>query len=63
MTDCVLFYGDHVLPCLHKSAGPHRIATELRNNNVSVQLIDSSGLHSQHPVFKKLIDKFVEIGS
>jgi radical SAM superfamily enzyme YgiQ (UPF0313 family) len=59
MADCILFYGDHVLPCLHKSAGPHRIATELRKNNFTVQLIDSTGLHSQHTVFKKLIDKFV----
>ena len=60
MTDCVLLYGDHRLPCLHKSAGPHRLATELRNNDFTVQLIDISGLRSSHPLIEKLIDKFVD---
>ena len=60
MTDCVLLYGDHRLPCLHKSAGPHRLATELRDNDFSVQLIDISGVRSNHPVIKRLIDKFVD---
>ena len=60
LTDCVLFYGDHVIPCLHKSAGPHRIATELRKNGFTVQPIDLSGLYSTSPVFDKLIDKFID---
>ena len=60
MTDCVILYGDHRLPCLHKSAGPHRLATELRNNGYSTQLIDISGLRSTHPLIEKMINKFVD---
>lgn len=41
MYNCILLYGDHYYPLL-KSAGPFRIATELRKNNFSVLCIDLS---------------------
>ena len=59
MANCIILYGDHILPCLHKSAGPFRIATELRNNGYTVQTLDVSGIHSNDPILFKLVDHFI----
>lgn len=60
MANCIILFGDHGLPCLHKSAGPFRIATELRNNGYSVQTLDVSGIHSNDPILFRLVDSFVD---
>ena len=54
---CLMLYGDHQLPCLFKSGGPHRIATELRNNGYNVQLLDMTGVFSNHELIKYTVSE------
>jgi hypothetical protein len=58
--NCLIFYGDHVLPCLFKSAGPHRIATELRKNGYSVQLCDMTGIYSNHELINYTVNNLID---
>lgn len=58
--NCLLFHGlsnDH--PISNKQAGAARIATELRKNGYSVQVVDCTGLSTRHPIWGRIIKKFV----
>ena len=57
--NCLILCGDTEWPNISKHAGPHRIATELRKNNYTVQCADISSQKSFNFIYKKIIDKFV----
>ena len=44
-----------------RSIGAYRIATELRNHNYTVQVVDRfpEMIRYDHDIFKQIIDKFV----
>lgn len=58
--NCLILCGDTDWPNISKHAGPHRIATELRKNNYTVQCVDISAQKSFNFVYKKIIEKFVD---
>lgn len=57
--NCLILCGDNEWPNISKHAGPHRIATELRNNNYTVQCVDISGQNNFNFIYKKIVKKFV----
>ena len=59
--NCLLFFGNDVIPSLLKSAGPFRLATELRSAGFSTQCVDIGPLRTvdKLDLYQKIIDKFV----
>lgn len=59
MANCVILYGNTDFPAGPKSAGPFRIATELRDHGYSVQTIDISVFDTVTEDFKKILSAHV----
>ena len=59
--NCILFYGNNVMPGISKYAGPARLATELRDNGFETICIDIGTLTYKEslPMYEKIINKFV----
>lgn len=56
--DCLLLYGNHLLP-MSKYAGTFRIATEIRNAGYTVQCIDVTAYEGRREEFLKVLKLFV----
>ena len=59
MTDCIIFYGNSDFPYSQKTAGPFRIATELRKHGFTVRCIDLQVFKGIDENFKKVFSSMV----
>lgn len=59
MANCIIFYGNTDIPGGPKTAGPFRIATELRKHGYTVQCIDITVFNGFDDEFKKIYSSFV----
>ena len=59
-TQCLLLYGNNMLPGILRNAGPARLATELRHAGFDTITVDIGGLSKKHvSTIDKIVDKFV----
>jgi hypothetical protein len=58
-TNCIILTGLHGSNDFSKTAGPYRIATELRDAGYSTQVIDISFLEKFDKLFKIILKKFI----
>lgn len=59
MADCIIFYGNSDFPYSQKTAGPFRIATELRKNGFTVRCIDITVFRGMDENFKKIYSSLI----
>jgi radical SAM superfamily enzyme YgiQ (UPF0313 family) len=59
MANCIILYGNSDIPGGPKTAGPFRIATELRNRGYTVMCIDITVFDGFDEDFKKIYSSFV----
>jgi radical SAM superfamily enzyme YgiQ (UPF0313 family) len=59
MANCIIFYGNSDIPGSPKTAGPFRIATELRKHGYTVMCIDITVFNGFDDEFKKIYSSFV----